>query len=124
MTDEFSGYGNSRNKPIVATQRALAEYNDVIQAFPANGANETLHISPLPWAAGRRKYLFDPHRLYLADKLLTEDPITVAQHITRCTLPRKSIPKLLHRPLRCRMRRDSKLENAPAIMRQHQENVE
>src|SRR4051794_7462146 len=96
----------------------------MIQAFPANGANETLHISPLPWAAGRRKYLFDPHRIYLADKLLTKDPIAVAQQVAGRTLPRKSVPKLLHCPLSRRMSSDAKLENAPAIMRQHQENVE
>jgi hypothetical protein len=37
------------------------------------------------------------------DELLTEDPIAVAQQIAGHTLPRKSIPKLLHSPLRCRM---------------------
>ena len=102
-----------------APQRALVEYDDMIQAFAANGANEPLHICTLPWREGRREYLFDPHRLYLVDELLSEDPIAVAQQIAWHTLPRKSIPKLLYSPLRCRMRRDSKLENAPPIMRQH-----
>src|SRR5260370_33584842 len=96
----------------------------MIQAFVSNGANEPFHISPLPRRPGRRHYLFDSHRLYLADKLLTEDPIAIAQQIAWRTLPRKSVPKLLHRPLRCRMIGDAKLENAPAIMRQNQENVE
>src|SRR5712671_6558575 len=58
-----------------ATQRALAEHHNLIQAFAANGANEPFHISPLPRRPGRRHYLFDSHRLYLANKLLTEDPI-------------------------------------------------
>src|SRR5881275_1123458 len=96
----------------------------MIQALTANGANETLHISTLPWGAGRRKYLFDSHRLYLADKLVTKDPIAVAQQIAWRTLPRKSVPKLLHCPLSRRMSGNAKLENAAAIMRQHQENVE
>ena len=80
---------------------------------------EPLHISTLPWSEGRRKYLLDPHCLYLVHELLSEDPIAVAQQIAGHTLPRKSIPKVLYSPLRCRMRRDSKLENAPPIMRQH-----
>src|SRR5260370_38164435 len=93
-------------------------------ALAANGANEPFDISALPRRPGRRHYLFDSHRLYLADKLLTEDPIAIAQQIAWRTLPRKSVPKLLHRPLRCRMSGDAKLENAPTIMRQHQKNVE
>jgi hypothetical protein len=42
-----------------AAERALAEYNNMIQAFAANGANEPFHIGPLPWRPGRRKYLFE-----------------------------------------------------------------
>ena len=107
-----------------ATERTLAEHNNMIQAFAANGANEPFHISPLPGRVGRRQHLFDPHRLDLTDKLLTEDPIAVAQQIAWRTLPRKSVPKLLHRPLNCQMSGDANLENAPAIMRQHQEHAE
>jgi hypothetical protein len=90
-----------------ATQRAFVEYNIMVQALAPNGANEPLHISPLPRTPGRRQYLFDSHCPYLADKLLAEDPIAVAQQIAWRTLPRKSIPQLLHRPLRCRIIRAS-----------------
>src|SRR5436853_5322004 len=82
------------------TERALAKHHNMVQAFAANGANEPFHIGPLRRRPGGRQHLFDSHGLYLADKLLTEDPIAVAQQIAWRTLPGKSVPKLLHRPLR------------------------
>src|SRR3954454_13532914 len=98
-------------------QRTLAEYNHMIQALTANGANETLHISTLPWGAGRREYLFDSHRLYLADKLLAKDPLAVAQQIAWRALPRKSVPKLLHCPLSRRMSGNAKRRRSCASTR-------
>src|SRR5437762_9038396 len=65
----------------------------------------------------------DAHCFHLLNKILPKDPIAVAQQITGCSIPRKRIPKLLHRPLGCGMSGDAKLENAPTVVRQHQEDV-
>src|SRR5215469_10436625 len=96
----------------------------MIQAFAANRADEPFHISTLPGTARRGKYLFDTHCFHLFNKILTENPITVAQQIARCTIPGKGIAKLLDRPLRCGMSSDAKLQNAPTVVCQHQEHVE
>src|SRR5215467_2368407 len=96
----------------------------MIQTFAANRADEPFHISTLPGAARGGKYLLDAHCFHLSNKILAENLITVAQQITRCTVPGKGVAKLLDRPLRCGMSRDAKLDNAPTVVCQHQEDVE
>ena len=78
----------------------------------------------MPGRARRGEHLFDAHGFHLLNKVLAKDPIAVAQQITRRTVPRKGVTKLLNRPLGCGMSGDAKLEDAPTVMCQHEEHIE
>src|SRR5215468_6783825 len=108
----------------VARQSGFTEYDYVIQALPPNGADHPLDIGSLPRRPGRREHLFDAHRLHLLHKVCAEDPIAIAQQIARRSLPRESLSQLLGSPLSRRMSGDAKVQNAPPVVRQHQEHVQ
>jgi hypothetical protein len=107
-----------------AGQEALIEHNYMIETFAAYRADEPFHICTLPGRARCGKHLFDAHCFHLLNKFIGKDPISVAQQITRRTVPGKRIAQLLYSPLRCGMSGDAKLENAPTVVCQHQEDVE
>src|SRR5215471_13306732 len=48
----------------------------------------------------------------------------IAQQIARRSLPRESLSQLLGSPLSRRMSGDAKVQNAPPVVRQHQEHVQ
>ena len=73
----------------MSVQAALAEYNHVIEAFAANGADHSFDIRALPWGSRGRQHLLDTHRIHLIHKVLSKDAITVPQQILWCTLPWK-----------------------------------
>ena len=62
--------------------------------------------------------------LHLVDEVLAENLVTVAQQITRRTVPRKGLAKLLGCPFRSRMSRHAEVENASPVVRQHQKHVQ
>src|SRR6516225_5174704 len=97
----------------VAIQAGFAPYDHVIQALSPNGADHPLNVGPLPGRAGRREHLFDAHRLHLLHEVRPEDPIPVAQQITRRRLPREGLAQLLGGPLCRRTIGDAKMQNAP-----------
>ena len=105
----------------VPVQASLVEHNQVIQALATNSADHTFHVSTLPWGTRRRQHLLDAHRLDLLLELLPKDPIAIAQQIPRRGVPRKGFSHLLRRPLRRGMCGDCKVQDAPALMRQHQD---
>ena len=62
--------------------------------------------------------------LHLVDEVLAENLVTVAQQITRRTVPRKGLTKLLGCPLCSWMSRHAEVENASPVVRQHQKYVQ
>ena len=62
-------------------QTALVEYDHMIEALAANGADKPFDISTLPWRSRDRQHLSDAHRIYLGHKVLSKDAITVPQQI-------------------------------------------
>ena len=68
-------------------------------------------------------HLFDSHRLHLRGELVAKDPVSVPQQITRHTIPRKRLTKLLGCSLRGWMCCDADMDNAAPIVRQHQKYV-
>ena len=108
----------------MARQAGLVENNHVIQALATNRANDPFDIRPLPGRARSGQDLFDSHGLDLIHKFLSKDSIAIAQEIAGCRVPGERFPELVSGPLRGWMCRDSKMQNAPAVVCQHQKHVE
>src|SRR5215471_3756075 len=113
-----------RESSEVARQAGFTEYDHVIQALPPNRADHPLDVGSLPRRPGCREHLFDAHRLHLLHEVRPEDPIAIAQQIARRGLPRKGLPQLLSSPFCSRMSGDAKMQNAPTVMGQHQEDIQ
>jgi len=64
-----------------------------------------------------------PIGLHLPDEVMAEDPIAIAQQVPRHGVPRKGFSHLLHRPFRRGMCGDCKVQDAPALVRQHQKHI-
>ena len=103
---------------------SFVEYEDVVQALPANGSDDAFDIRPLPRRTRRGQHLFDPHGLDLMNEVLPKDPIAIPQQIAWCSVPWKGLPKLLYTPFRCGMSGHGKMEYPPAVMRQPQKHVQ
>ena len=58
-------------------QTALVEYDYVIEALAANGADHSFDVRTLPWGSRGRQHLLDAHRIHLIHKVLSKDVITV-----------------------------------------------
>src|ERR1700722_18892242 len=95
----------------------------MIEALPSDGADDSLHISPLPRGSRRTKHLFDAHVLNLTGEVVAKDSISVLQQIAGCRGPRERIAKLLGGPFRGRMSSHVEVQNAPPLMRQYKEYV-
>src|SRR5215472_3301899 len=108
----------------MAMQSGFTEYDHVIQALAPNRADHPLDVSSLPGRSMRREHLFDTHRLHQLHKVRSEDPIAIAQQIAWRSFPREGLPQLLSSPLGGRMSSDTKMQNAPTVMRQHQEHIQ
>ena len=68
--------------------------------------------------------MLDAHRLHLIDELVTEDTVTIAQQIERCSFPGERFPELVSCPLSSRMCCDREVNDAPTFMSQHQEHIQ
>ena len=71
-----------------------------------------------------RQHLLDSHRLHLLHELVAEDAIAIPQQIAGHRVPRESFPQLVRRPLRGRMSGDGEMQNASAIVRQNEKDVQ
>ena len=79
-------------------EAALVEYDHVIEALAANGADHSFDICTLPWGSRGRQHFPDSHRIYLGHKVLSKDAITVSQQLLWCAFPWKRFTRLLRRP--------------------------
>src|SRR5215468_9708163 len=75
----------------------------MVEALPANRADDTLHIGSLPGRTRRRQNFLDPHGLHVLPKFPAEDAIAVSQQVPRDLFKRKCRAELLPRPLRSRV---------------------
>ena len=108
----------------MAIQAPFVESNDVIQALAANRADHPFDIATLPGRARGRKHLLDAHCLPLLNELPPEDPITIPQQIAGSGVPGKGFAQLLRGPLGGRMCCNSEMQDAPAVVSQHQKYVQ
>ena len=90
------------------TQMAFAEYDDMIDAFPADRTDQAFSISVLPWGARRRRPIANAHGSKSSDEDLTIGPIPIADQIPGSLFPAASFRDLIFEPFRGRMRCDAK----------------
>src|SRR5260370_40389460 len=94
--------GVARKEP---TQMGFAEDDDVIEAFPADRADQSLRMPVLPGRPRRRRVIAYAHgRKTLCDRLAVA-PVTVPDHGVWCFIPRERICDLTGDPIRRPMRR-------------------
>src|SRR6516162_10260546 len=108
----------------VLRQAGFTENHHVIQALPPNGADPALDVRTLPRRSWRSQQFLNSQLFHLLGEFATEDAVAIAQQIARRAVPWKRLPQLLRGPFRGWMSGDAKMQNAPPLMRQHQQHVE
>src|ERR1700694_751004 len=69
------------------TEVALAEYNNVVKAFPSDRTDQPFSISILPRGARRRRSIADAYRSESADKILPIGAVPVTNEIAGSLFP-------------------------------------
>src|ERR1700754_3151315 len=107
----LGGAGDPRKGPA---QMALAEDDDVIEAFPADRADQSLRMPVLPGRPRRRRVIAYAHgRKTLCDRL-TVASVTVPDHVVGCFIPRERFCYLTSDPVRRRMCRYAQRDQSPS----------
>ena len=89
------------------TEVALAEYDNVVKAFPADRTDQPFSISILPRGARRRRSIADAYRSESANKDLTIGPVPVPNEVAGSLVPAAGFRELIGNPFRGRMRGDA-----------------
>src|SRR5258708_5194351 len=98
------------------TEVALAEYNQVVKAFPSDRTDQPFSISILPRGTRRRWSVANAHRSKSTDKDLTIGPVPVTNQIARSLFPTACFRDLICDPFCGWMRCDAKPQNmSPAV---------
>src|SRR6201993_335831 len=106
------------------TEVALAEYNDVVKAFPADRTDQPFGISILPRGARRRRSIADAYRSEPADKDLTIGAVPVTNEIAGSLPPTACFRDLICDPFCGWMRCDAKPQNMPPAVPHDQQSIE
>jgi hypothetical protein len=101
------------------SKRLFIEYEDVVQALPADGTDHAFHVCVLPRRSWRTEDLFDVHDFNLLAELVSVDPIAISQQIPRRALKGEGFNDLLCSPFPNRMGRHIEMKDASAVVREH-----
>jgi len=105
---------------------SLVQDDHVVQAFAAKTPDQPLDIGILPRTPGSDHDLLNSHMLYSLLKGGAIDAVAIAQQIPWGLVPREGVDDLLGGPLRRRMLRDIKMDDAASFMgqdEQHEEHI-
>src|SRR3984893_5640357 len=106
------------------TEVALAQYNDVVKAFPADRTDQPFSISILPRGARRRRSIADSFRSESANKDLTIGPVPVTNEIAGSLFPPACFRDLICDPFSGWMRCDAKPQNMSPALPHDQQSIE
>src|SRR6201996_6865264 len=106
------------------TEVALAEYNNVVKAFPSDRTDQPFRISILPRGARRRRSIANAHRSKPSDEDLTIGPVPVTNEIAGSLFPAAGFRDLICDPFCSWMRGDAKPENVSPAVPHDQQAVE
>ena len=87
------------------TQVGLPEHDQVVDALPPDGANQSFRKTVLPRRAGRDRLVANAHGAQAAGDSRTVNGVTVADQVAWCLIPGKSFSDLPRNPFCRRMRR-------------------
>src|SRR5437879_1458389 len=102
-----------------AAQVPFAEDEDVIQTLAPDGADEPLREGILPGAVSRREDFTYVHALHALAKRVAVDGVAIAEKKGRGRIVRERVDDLLGRPGSSGILGDVEVEDAPAIMCEH-----
>src|SRR5258708_17269282 len=103
---------------------ALAEYNNVVKAFPSDRTDQPFSICILPRGARRRRSIADAYRSESADKNLTISAVPVTNEIAASLLPTACLRDLICDPFCGWMRCDAKPQNMSPAVPHDQQSIE
>ena len=89
------------------TEVALAEYNNVVKAFPSDRTDQPFSISVLAWRARRRRSITNAHGSKSSDEDLTIGAIEITDEVAGSLVPAAGFRELIGNPFRGRMRGDA-----------------
>src|SRR3979411_1106770 len=89
------------------TEVALAEHNNVVEAFPSDRTDQPFGMSVLPWGTRRRRPIANTHGSKSSDENFAIRAIPIADQIAGKLLPSAGFCYLVCDPFRGRMRRYS-----------------
>ena len=107
-----------------ASQMPLAKDDDVIEAVAPDGADEPLRERILPRRLRRRENFADAQALHAPPEPLAVDLVAIAEEVGRRGVVREGVHDLLGRPSGSGMLGDVEVENAPAVVGEHDEDEE
>ena len=106
------------------SQMSLVEDNDVIQTVSAERSDNTFTKRILPRRARRSDNLLNTKASNPSLNLFTINRIPITQKIAWSRVERKRLRQLLSSPLCSRMLGHIEVNNPPAIMAEHDKNIE
>jgi hypothetical protein len=107
-----------------ASQMALGDNDDVVQALASHRANEPLGERVLPGAVRGRDDFTDPHPLDALAKRVPVDAVATAEKITRRRIVPERVDELPGGPGGGGMLGDVEVNEAPAVVGEHDEDEE
>jgi len=107
-----------------AAQVPFAKDEDKIQTLAPDRADEPLREGVLPGAGGRRQNLTDPHAPHSLPERVAVDRVAIAEEIGRGGVVREGIDDLLGGPGSGGMLGDVEVEDATAMVGEHDEDEE
>src|SRR5215472_11184767 len=98
------------------SQVLFSQHDHVVQAFPPNGADQSLGKGVLPRAPGRGEHFADAHFSQAVPELAAIDSVAASDQVPGCTIFGKHIPNLLNSPSRGGMLGDVEMNHtAPTV---------
>src|SRR5580692_5219413 len=106
------------------TEVALAEYNNVVKAFPSDRTDQPFSISILPRGTRRCGSVANTHRSKSTDEDLTIGAVPVTNEIAGSLFPPACVRDLICDPFCGWMRCDAKPQNMSPAVPQDQQSIE
>src|SRR5580704_17548530 len=103
---------------------SFAEHNNMIEAFPADGTDQSLRVRVLPGRSRRGVTIANAHNLQPPTHGMAIGRIAVSDQVTWHFVPREGVSNLSGDPRRCRMIGNADRNNMPPLMAQDYQSVQ
>ena len=107
-----------------AAQVPLVKDNDVVQALSTEGPDHPFGVGILPRTPRCGDHFFHIETAHTPAEDVTVDAVAIANQVLGRGVKGKCLDHLLRGPLRRRMRRDVEMDDAPAFMGEHDQDIQ